>query len=38
MVANMEAGFLVANKALADTYRLASQIRMGSSPTLAGMP
>lgn len=36
MVANMEAGFLVANKALSDTYRLASQIRMGSLSDFGG--
>ena len=36
MVANMEAGFVVANKALSDTYRLASQIRMGSLADFGG--
>lgn len=36
MVANMEAGFLVANKALTDTYKLASQIRMGSLADFGG--
>lgn len=36
MVANMEAGYLVANKALMDVYRLATNIRMGNLKDFGG--
>lgn len=36
MAANMEAGYLVANKALMDVYRLATNIRMGNLSEFGG--